>query len=179
MGDDLLTYAVYLIILVIVGITHLVKKAIEKARKGETGKGINLAKTVQDQIDRYRDRVRERTGVGGFLGQFIPEEEAAPRPPPPPPQEAPARPATPPPLRPAREAVVPRMPAPEVRPRAFWKDAEVEAAAKSSAKREAAAAVALAARGPIRLNQNDIRRAVVMAELLGPPVAERDEYRLF
>jgi hypothetical protein len=51
----------------------------------------------------------------------------------------------------------------------FWKDAEELALKKAAAK---------VAR-PRTLTRGSIRRAVILAELLGPPVAMRRDYRLF
>ncbi len=160
-------FVVYVILLALVGLFTLVRKLVEKATAGEEGRKIDIARAVHERIRKYMGEEAAGPGLptlGSIFGQTPapPSTPTAPASAPP----APARgEKSVPRLVPAREPTVPMVVAPR----------------RALADTTAAAIVSLPVRvGPrIRLRRDNLREAVVLAELMGPPVAMRPTYRLF
>jgi len=172
-GMDIPDFAIYVLILAVVAIVSLVRKAIEKASSGEKGRKIDLGKSVHSQLKRYMDAMD-------------PSRREAP----------PAPPAEPPVSRPPAVPAATRLPppAPEARRPAPLSDRPRPPVASSAARlghlekpkwqRDLEAkARRRRARRPAEikaaLTGKELRHAVLLAELLGPPVSERQDYRLF
>jgi outer membrane biosynthesis protein TonB len=173
-GDDGWGTLAYVIILAIAGLFALVRKAIEKASSGEKGKDMDLADEVQKQIRRYM-----RDGEGGA------PTTTAPTPPPVDTQERPTPPRPLPAERPRPAPAKPKPPPPRPRPEPQRTRKRPEPALLTGLRPKRVARPALVAvlpthgGGRIRLTPGKVREAVVTAELLGPPLALRDDYRLF
>jgi hypothetical protein len=172
-GDE--AYILYVIILALVGIATLVRKAIEKATSGQKGKRIKLAEVVQRELRKYMEGPQPQPPTSA--GEEKAAEAAAPAASEPAarPHAASARstlrpaaePAARPPLRRAREeGKVPALVA-ERRPLEF-------SAAAAGAKYATFSARLLVGR-----DRTSLRKGIVMAEILGPPVSERRDHRLF
>jgi hypothetical protein len=149
--EDNINFFVYILILAAIAVITFIKKLIERASSsGPQGKKIDIGEAVQRELDRYMGK-SERT------------------PPPPPAQPAP-------------KPTPPRPKAPPMRPPVVRRAAPKEPTAPARPARKkliAGKAVMGRAARRSRFNRATMRRAVVMAELLGRPMAERDDYRLF
>ena len=162
MGDESV-YIFYVIILAIVAIATLIRKAVEKATSGEKGKRINLAQVVQRELRKY-------------MG--APEKPVS-GPPAPPPEQA----ARPQPTRPLVPALV--VAPPEARPRVSRESDPVRRLVDGRVSLDATSAApsatdrAHASKFAPTLDRAALKKAVVMAEVLGPPTALREDYRLF
>jgi hypothetical protein len=163
--DDFVQFVVMVLILGVVAVFTWVRKTIEKMREGgEGGKPVDVAKSVRAQLQKYMqaaghlDPMSKRpTGVV-VTEEGVPAETKAP------------------PVQPAAQVF---RPAPE-KPKPVIVEAHPERLTKRRAlkNRTAAATIAVETRRHY-LGRQDVRRAIVMAELLGPPVANRKDYRLF
>jgi hypothetical protein len=182
--DDSISLLLYLVIAAIVGIVTLVKKVMEKATSGEDGKKIDLAKVVQEQMQRYlKGGPPGRMGGRGFMGKedepptdarpplvpaavltkpVRPQQEQVRRKPPPPPQR---------PVLQTRELVPLRVKPAIDKNRSLVSQA---GAVKTVLRRETRHRP-----GKLPLSRKNLRKAVLLAEILGPPVSERKDYRLF
>jgi hypothetical protein len=149
--SDFFQFVAMVIILTIVAIFSWVRKTIERVQRQQKGSGqaVDVGKAVREQLTKYMRAA----------GQLPPETPpAAPAPPP----QAPAPEGRE--LRPAvREAAKPA----------------VVVKRKGSARRLAVQRIPMAVSRPSRFTPRDVKRAVVQAELLGPPIALRKDYRLF
>ena len=157
-------FILYSVILAIIGLATLVRKAIEKASTGKKGKRIHLAAAVQKQLKKYMD----------------PMERRAVRPPPEPVERADER-----------ESEAPRLRAPPTEP----PPAALPSRPKMRGARggeglgpglreamELECAQPPLARPVLKgriVDRATLREAILLAELLGPPVSERKDYRLF
>ena len=188
--DDSITLLLYLVIAAIVGIVTLIKKVMEKAASGEGGRKINLAQVVQEQMERYMK--------GGPPGRFgrgraVPGDEQETTTPPPVRPVSPTRPV--PPARTAPPPILqkPTPPQPRAAPERhpgriaeqlipFEVKADIDAKRSlvaQAAKQPATATSPRRGRRPVALTRKNLRKAVLLAEILGPPVSERKDYRLF
>jgi hypothetical protein len=163
--DDSFGYIAYLLILAIVGIVTVIRKVFERSASGEPGKKFDLARAVQDQIDRYmKAGSGTRMGTGGLGGQEPPAPVATAGPPvpvmttrqPPPPVRKP----------PPRKPVPVQVEAPGILRQSLASEAGLPAIVQRRKRRP-------------KLTVKEVKKAVLMAEILGPPMAERRDYRLF
>ena len=149
---DLIQFIAMVVVLSLVAISTWIRKSIEKMQQRQ-GKPVDVGQAVRNQLDKYMRAA----------GQLPPEQPAAP------PTAAPV---------PAAKAAPP--------PRPSWDRpvAEPAPAIVAPPKRQFRA---LANRQKTirtvhhtsKFSPQDIKRAVVQAELLGPPIALRKDYRLF
>lgn len=165
---DFLEFAITVLLLALVAVATLVRKAIEKASAGEKGKKIDLGKAVQTQLSKY---MRAFQGTATLPGQ-PPARTPTP--------EAPAEPPAP-----VEERLAPLISAPPPMPvgkprrRRPKADETRRLVAKGRPLAERTKAVVGARSELLRVSKNDVRRAIILAELLGPPMAAREDYRLF
>ncbi len=174
-GGDF-SYIAYVLIMAIIGIVTLIRKVMEKTAAGPDGKKINLAQAVQEQINRYL----KGGPPGRFGGRGIGEEdgrEGAPAPPvrrAPPPmleKQAPTR------RGPSEPPRLPRKPVP---PEVKRRNPRIGSSIQQSTGPEKVGRMrSRRSGGPTALGRKNLRKAVLLAEILGPPVSERDDYRLF
>ena len=177
--EDAITLVLYLVIIAIVGVVTLIRKVMENRGSGEDGKRVSLAEAVQEQMNRYlKGGPPGRLGGRGWGGE---DEERTDRPPPQAPpvlltREAP--PQTPPPRSPPEPAGR-RTPAPVPRRVKPGIDAMRTLVQQSAAPEVVVRSGSRYGRNRGKVTRKDLRKAVLLAEILGPPVAERREYRLF
>jgi hypothetical protein len=184
---DLTELAIWVFILAAVGFFSWIRKLVEKAaaenEKKPGGKRVDVGASVRAQIEKYM-RAAENSPIGRGFGIPGPPVSAPPQPPPRP--EPPPTPKAPP--RPA----VPRISA-EIQPMPAYETlAEIEA--KKVAARAATGGLphlhsmlkeeVLQPRrhrplARIRINRKSLKAGVLLAEILGPAMAERSDYRLF
>ena len=172
-GMDIPDFAIYVLILAVVAIVSLVRKAFEKASSGQKGKKIDLGKSVHAQLKRYMEAMdpsrREAPPASPAEAPVSrpPAVPAATRLPPPAPQAAaPAAESE----RPGPATSISRRRLPHLR-KPKW---ELDLETKEKRRRARRPAEIKAA-----LTGKELRHAVLLAEILGPPVSERQDYRLF
>lgn len=183
MDTDLFTWAAYLVILAIVGIVTLIRKAMENAAVGKDGKKVSLADAVQEQLNRYL----KAGAPGRFGGHALPGESVRERAPTSPERQAPpsyfekgpaaqSQTPAPPPLKRAGQRAsrdpVPLKVAPGL-------DKTRSLVSQSTGPEKVLGERSRRKGRPAALNMQNLRKAVILAEVLGPPVAEREHYRLF
>ncbi|MEN8148999.1 MAG: hypothetical protein ABFS86_04205 [Planctomycetota bacterium] len=156
---DFLQLVITVIVLVLIAVSTWVRKSFERMQQRDGAKPVDVGKAVREQLDKYMRAA----------GQLPPERPA----PSPAPHPVPGDQAEPAPTPvPTREAIrdrpslepLPAMVVPE-RP-----------------KRRRLTPTPTVVKRVHRLSKfspQDVKRAVVQAELLGPPMALRKDYRLF
>ena len=148
--EDFIQFVATLVVLVLVAVSTWIRKTIEKARQEEgKGKPVDVGKAVRQQLDKYMRAA----------GQLPPKAPPAPQP-----EAKPVPTAAPVAREPLAPAVAPR-PAVVVR--------------KKRRRIAPAPTVGKTVHRPSKFTPQDVKRAVVQAELLGPPLALRKDYRLF
>lgn len=162
---DFEVYILWIIIAAIAGIAHLVRKAIEKMSSDGGGKKINLAEAVHKRIRRYMDPL-EAGRRAEPLEDRPSESDAVARAP----------------RLLARPVVAPEALPGDARER---RDGRDTGEARTTLRKSLRAAPSLVTppplpkRLPLAFDPEGIRKAILMAEILGPPVSERENYRLF
>ena len=183
--EDALTLLLYLAVIAIVGIVTLIRKVMERASSGADGKKISLAEAVQEQMNRYlKGGPPGRFGGRGFGGEDVKQGAPVPpvRPAMPPMLEKPAparrKPPQPPrpPLQSARAPAARRLTPLKVKPGI---DKSRSLISQSTGPAQVTRSGSQRGQGTVALGRKNLRKAVLLAEILGPPVSERDEYRLF
>jgi hypothetical protein len=147
---DFFQFVAMVIIFTIVAVFSWVRKTMEKLQRQQKGSG--------KPVDVGKAVREQLTKYMRAAGQLPPEA--------PPAAPAPA-PAAPPPVSRAQQPVVREAPKPAVVKK------------RRPARRLKATKRAIAKSRPSRFTPRDVKRAVVQAELLGPPLALRKDYRLF
>jgi hypothetical protein len=149
-------FLLYVVILAIVAISTLVKKVFEKAASKDEGKKVDLREAVREQLRRYMGEGQEQGGPFPVRPFGRPVEPPRPSPP------APPRPAG---AAPGRAAVAPPPPPPLPAKTPVEEPAmRPELALPKSHPRMGT--------GPF-FSGAELRRAILFAEILGPPVSER------
>ncbi|MHC4471471.1 MAG: hypothetical protein ACYS99_10950 [Planctomycetota bacterium] len=165
---DFLEFAITVLLLALVAVATLVRKAIEKASAGEKGKKIDLGKAVQTQLSKYMKAFQGTAALPGQPPARTPAPEA--------PAEPPAR------VEERRAPLIsmpPPMPVEKPRRRRPKAHDTRRLAARGRPLAERTKAEFVARAELFRVSRNDVRRAIILAELLGPPMAARENYRLF
>ena len=161
-------FVVWVVLLALVAVFTLVRKVIEKASSGERGKKIDLGKAVQAQLSKYMKAIEGTSSMFPSTPAKTTEESTAP---------------VAPPVAPTATAPTRRAPPPLPAERARAKPKKILRRPLITTKRrplsERTSAPDLHHPTVRRLSGKDVRRAIVLAEVLGPPVSERKEYRLF
>lgn len=172
-GTDFVIEIIWLAIILLAGFFTWVKKIIEKkmseGREGEPGKKVDVGSAVRAQIEKYM-RAAEGSRIGRQVGA-IPEAEAPP-----------PRPAAPPVARPAPRPVPAAEAVREIEKK-IVRPAPAAPGYASAFKTTTPAALSLRARtrrrAQLRLTKKNVKAAIVLAEVMGPPVGMRSDYRLF
>lgn len=171
---DFEVYILWVVIAAIAGIAHLVRKGLEKLKGEGEGKRIDLATAVHKRIRKYMAPL-ENTGRSPENQAIEPVEAAETA------DEAPRlvsrqRPVEAPPSPPGGRP----------RDRSASSTGESKRRRPRSISRKSLSEVQPSGAPPpppsrplLTLDPADLRKALLMAEILGPPMAEREDYRLF
>jgi hypothetical protein len=174
---DLTEFAIWVILLALMAFFTWVRKTIEKTAAGKEGQKVDVAKAVQEKLRPYMEPERGgRRPIGGIAGLFLdPAQTADAEPTPASRQVAPLVPTAGPPAPPRLPAAQPL--ATEVPERVLlWHRPQLRTEALGGATVVSHRRHDRFDRRAIRVS---LRHAVIFAEILGPPIAERgSDHRL-
>jgi hypothetical protein len=153
-------FLLYVVILAIVAISTIVKKVFERAATKDGEKKVDLREAVREQLRRYMGE--GQAPPGPFPGRPVAPPPESARPPPP------ARPV----------AAAPSVAAAKGQPPPLPQGQISTALAEEDRPPISLPPVNVTSTVGLLFSRGELRRAILLAEVLGPPVSERSKDRL-